>query len=783
MAVVGLLLVLFALTTLGARRTSLTYDEPLYIAIGYSDLSTGDMRWHRPPVDNHPPLINLWTAWPLLLSPSHPDPTVVPGWGTENVLGFARALLPLLGPLEAVTFATRLPVMWLALMLGALVYRWAGQVGGRLAGLLALGLYVFNPEVIAHAQLNTTDMGLTVFAFAACYSLARFLRRPGRRWLVACGLALGMTWSSKASGVYFVAVCEAIVILFALTVVRARRSASFWLASVAALGGLAFLVLWASFLFEIRALPGWPVPLPAASYWAGWQHIQSYMSAGQLTFLAGKLYPAGHWTYFPLALLVKTPLPVLMGLAWAIGVSLHCGVRPLWNMLPLIVVPLTYIGLATFSALNIGYRLLLPVLPFAFVFIAIQISARPPMLCARSSKLQTLNLKSSRLAAWSPCLLVFLILVWYTLGALRVWPYTLTYFNELAGGPDNGYRYLADSSVDWGQAIKGLREYLDAHNVDDVRLAAFSSLDPAIYDFSFERIPPTVGAPVFLPSRFNPAPGTYAISVTPLQGIWALDPDTYDWFRHQTPVAKVGHAIFVYRVRPRDQTPTWVAQCEIGEPMLDSEQIASGFGRNDLRPLRFDCSQSWVYPDGMGWYVLPAKVEYSHDPFVRERLQDARLAFMQRHTAFGPAVAVYDFAGQVSLASHSKPVVVLDGPMNYLGNTVTHTVGKIELESFWQVTAVPTAPLSLMAHLVGADGKVLAVGDGLGVPPEQWQAGDMIVQRHTLPLPDNLAAGTYRVRTGAYWILPDGVRSINVRPDPRRSTDDNVWLTPVEVKR
>jgi hypothetical protein len=31
------------------------------------------------------------------------------------------------------------------------------------------------------------------------------------------------------------------------------------------------------------------------------------MRAGQLTFLAGKLYPNGHWLYFPLALLVKTP--------------------------------------------------------------------------------------------------------------------------------------------------------------------------------------------------------------------------------------------------------------------------------------------------------------------------------------------------------------------------------------------------------------------------------------------------------------------------------------------
>jgi 4-amino-4-deoxy-L-arabinose transferase-like glycosyltransferase len=50
---------------------------------------------------------------------------------------------------------------------------WA--VGGRLAGLPALGPCVLNPEVITHAQLCTTDMGLAAFAFASCYALAVIL--------------------------------------------------------------------------------------------------------------------------------------------------------------------------------------------------------------------------------------------------------------------------------------------------------------------------------------------------------------------------------------------------------------------------------------------------------------------------------------------------------------------------------------------------------------------------------------------------------------------------------
>lgn len=762
-----MLLVLFALTTQGARRASLTYDEPMYIATGYSALYTGDVRWYA--VVGHPPLVNMLTAWTLLLAPNRPDPILAPEWGGQDLLGFARTLLPKLGPLEVVTFATRVPVMWMTLLLGTLVHRWATDVGGRWPGLLALGLFALNPDVIAHGQLGTTDMGLALFAFTACYALARFLRRPGWLWLVVSGLALGATLSSKASGAFFVASGGLIVVLSVLISGKSyRRTASFWLVPLAALGGLVFLVLWAAYLFEVRALPGLPIPLPAASYWGALPYISSHVSAGQPTFLAGKLYTGGQWTYFPVAILVKTPLPVLTGLALATGVSIRRGVRPPWSVLLLILVPLAYIGLAVVSGLNIGYRHLLPVLPFVFVFIVLQIS---------NVKARIWPLK---FGVWY--LILGILFAWYAWGTLSVWPYTLSYFNELAGGPDNGYRYLADSSADWGQAIKELRAFVDANRVRDVKLAAFFSLDPAIYDFTFERIPPTMGAPVFLPARFNPAPGTYAISVTPLQGLWLLDPDTYDWFRRQTPIAKVGHAIFVYQVKPRDPVPTWVAQCDLGGPTLDPEQIASGFGCQDLRRLRFDCAQSWVYPAGAGWYVLPQSVERRHDPFVARRLQDARQTFEQRQTTFGPAVVVYDSAGQ-STPDGSRPVAMLDGPLNYLGSKATRAARSIELETTWQATAVPTAPLSLMAHLIGADGNVLAVGDALGVPPEQWQPGDVIVQRHTLTLPENLSPGTYWVRTGAYWILGDGVHPIKVRPDKRSAVGDGVWLTPVEVTR
>jgi len=57
-----------------------------------------------------------------------------------------------------------------------------------------------------------------------------------------------------------------------------------------------------------------------------------------------------------------------------------------------------------------------------------------------------------------------------------------------------------------------------------------------------------------------------------------------------------------------------------------------------------------------------------------------------------------------------------------------------------------------MAHLIAADGHAVAVGDGLGVPLEIWQEGDIIVQRHSLIVPPDAPPGMYWLHIGAYTL-------------------------------
>ena len=98
-------------------------------------------------------------------------------------------------------------------------------------------------------------------------------------------------------------------------------------------------------------------------------------------------------------------------------------------------------------------------------------------------------------------------------------PHFLAYFNTLAGGADQGYRYLADSNTDWGQTLKELAAQQRSRNLGVVKLSQFTFLDPATYGVAYEPIAPMVGAPLVLPRRFNPEPGLYAISATTLDGV------------------------------------------------------------------------------------------------------------------------------------------------------------------------------------------------------------------------------------------------------------------------
>jgi hypothetical protein len=116
---------------------------------------------------------------------------------------------------------------------------------------------------------------------------------------------------------------------------------------------------------------------------------------------------------------------------------------------------------------------------------------------------------------------VVAMLVWHAAESLRIRPDYLAYFNQLAGGPAAGYQHLADSSLDWGQDLPALKDWLDAQGLnrpEGVYLSYFGTARPEYYGVKATRL---AG---FL-DRHAPEPpvplggGVYCISATVLDVI------------------------------------------------------------------------------------------------------------------------------------------------------------------------------------------------------------------------------------------------------------------------
>ena len=157
------------------------------------------------------------------------------------------------------------------------------------------------------------------------------------------------------------------------------------------------------------------------------------------------------------------------------------------------------------------------------------------------------------------CLLA--VLMWFVGGTIRTYPSYLAFFNELVGGPANGYKYLTDSNLDWGQDLKGLGAYLHRNGIAMVRLAYFGSDDPRRFGVAYEQLRPG-----------EPTTGYVAVSVTVLTGTFHYPgcERAYEWLRPFEPVAKIGYSIFVYHISPTQSLPPALAlpQCDLHDALM-----------------------------------------------------------------------------------------------------------------------------------------------------------------------------------------------------------------------
>jgi hypothetical protein len=510
-------------------RTSATYDEQYHIANGLNFLRRGDPGL----IPEHPPLIDLITALPLL---ADRDLVLPPDYGPShdvNSLTFSDQLVWKLNPNgPSIIARARVPIMALTIFLALIVFAWARELYGSAAALVALTLLAFDPNILAHGCLATNDIGVTCFVTISLYAFWRWRRAPGIGKASIAGLAFGLAQISKFSALFLVPVI--LITLFADWVSNKSNQTDSQLIRHTVrdltVGSLvAAVTIWAGCGFQMGTLKGFPVP--ARAYLTGLQALTHLVENGKASFLLGTSSDSGWWYYFPIAFAVKTPLPTLLLIVCSLVYVYR--VRTWRAGLPLLLPVLIYFGASMVSHFNIGYRHLLPVLPLIFIFVG---------------QLARIEWRPLQKQAWAICLAV----VWLVIGSRQTYPHYLTFFNEVVGGPTGGQRVLLDSNLNWGQELIELRDYLAREKIDSIKLSYLGTADPGAYGIMYEPLPSFPyhqwkgdNAPENL---LNPPNGIYAISVSNLQGFTLENHDLYARFRERKPDAIVGHSIFIYRI-------------------------------------------------------------------------------------------------------------------------------------------------------------------------------------------------------------------------------------------
>ncbi|WP_161958753.1 glycosyltransferase family 39 protein [Ferruginivarius sediminum] len=585
--IVAVLLAAFAgQAVVSMRQKSVTVDELVYITAGYYHLTTGDFRFNM----TNPPMMKLIAAAPLLLlKPQLPETTgdlsefnEIEQWQYARRFHYDNIV-----DADTLLFASRLPVVLLGVILGFFVFRWSRELYGTRAGLLALLLFAFSPNLLAHTRLATQDLGLTAFLFLGAYAFWKYVERPSLWRLLAAGLLLSAALVTKSSAFFaapaFLAFC-AIVILgrsehgvwegcaFVARIdrqrIRTRQFASFAAACLVLAAVIAVSVN-AAYLFQgtfqpvtaylpaekiqerLATAPGparliagalIDLPLPAPEALVQMVRFQATrVSSGNVLYLAGETSREGWHYHMPLAFLMKTPIPMLLLTVAALWLVLRRrDLRPVEWLFLLVIA--TFMALfAYLKGVAIGLRYILPLYPFLFVFVS---------RLARDST-QWTRTTAVALAA---------LLVWYVAGTLRVHPNYLAYFNESVGGPSNGYKYLVDSYLDWGQDLKLLKRYMEKNDIERIRLAYFGSGDARYYGIDYDYLPSIGLAPVGSGDKwwFERGPGSdlppFEITDEPLAisaTLWAgvFYPGYYEPLRAMEPDDQVGHSILIYRGR------------------------------------------------------------------------------------------------------------------------------------------------------------------------------------------------------------------------------------------
>ena len=613
------------------HRESLTFDEGDHSFAGYMMWKAGDYGLNP----EHPPLAKLLATAPLLHTPMWVPPLQGRDFKTEAYLDGRDWLARNDGSSQRLVFRMRAAAEILAAGLALAIFLAARRWFGDLAGLIALVLVVFDPNILANSALVTTDVGVSLFFVASIFAFYRFVVNPGWRPLAVAGLMIGLLLATKHSGV-LIAPMLICIVLYELSaakpgerVATLRRLA----AGLVVVTGIAVIVLWAFYGFRYAARPdGLQLSTSLADYAAPLSRIprlavmtiarghllpESYLmglvdvkrqAAFYPTFVLGKVYAHGVWWYFPVAFLIKTTLGLLAMILLAIFAWATRTLRQPREVFYVLAPAVIYFTVAMASGMNIGARHLLPLYAFLFIFAA-----------GGAARL------SEKSRAW--CIGVALLIAAHIASSAAVFPNQMAYANELSGGPRNVHRLLSDANVDWAQQLLQVKKWQDKHPHEDCWFAYFArpEIEPATYGIRCHALPTPdtfgLGGSDLVPPEIR---GTVLISAGDLSGCeWPssyLNP--YRNFNGRHPDDVIDYAVFVYRGDFDTHLLAAQSRAERSARLLAGHQAEPAWGAaNDA--VRLDPNS------------LPALTALGDAAAALQKKSDAKLAYQTAITALG----------------------------------------------------------------------------------------------------------------------------------------------------
>jgi hypothetical protein len=530
-AAAALLLLHFAMAVGSKLHESTTSDELVHLTGGYSYWKLNDYRLH-PENGNLP---QRWVSLPVWIAGAKFPDLDQPYWKTSDAWVMGHMFFYETGEDHfPKLMAARAMTGLLSVALGALVFAWSRRLFGTAGGLVSLGFFTFSPTLLSHGGYATSDVCMALFMLASLGAYWRHLERPGWWPFALSAVVFGLACVAKFSAPVLLPMLG---LCAAVHLVARRAPLSRVLVSALGHAAAAYGIIWAFYGFRYSAfnpalpradqfIEAWPVvyaqtgaigriihlladlkALPEAFLYGAAYVVQTSQQRG--AFLNGEYSITGWRSFFIWTFVLKTTIAFLCATAISLWLALRGGASlprvpgRLLRLTPLLVLLAVYWAVSVQSHLNIGHRHLLPIYPVLFILAG------------------ALGAWAARARGWRAAL-VGALLAWHMGESIAISPHYLAYFNELLGGPGRGYLHLADSNLDWGQDLPGLKAWLDRNRApgEKAYLAYFGTGEPRYYHLPVARLAYMNAFQEDEP--YVPlGPGLYCIGATMLQQVYS----------------------------------------------------------------------------------------------------------------------------------------------------------------------------------------------------------------------------------------------------------------------